>query len=82
MAIHFSNLYHGRDRERRLIREAIRDADPIGADAEEIRWYVSGDEPEDGMHIYVAMNDNGTTVVTASATVALADRIRSTARRP
>lgn len=81
VAIHFSDLYHGRDRERQMIQEAIRDADPIGADADEIRWYVAGDEPEDGVHVYVAMNDKGTTVVTAFGAASLADRIRSAARR-
>lgn len=63
--------------DRALITDALRAIDPVGVDATEMRWYISGDEPEEGFHVYVAMKDDGSEVITAFSAQTLAKRIRA-----
>lgn len=77
MAIHFGNMFLNQEDDRRLITEALRAIDPTGVDADEMRWYISGNEPEEGFRVYVAMKDDGSEVVTASSARTLANRIRA-----
>lgn len=75
MAIHFGHLFARRPDEKAVIEEAIRSIDPIGADASDVRWYVTGDEPQEGLQVFIAMKDDGSVVVTAFAAAMLARRI-------
>lgn len=75
LAIHFGNVFLDQNEARELITEALRAIDPAGVDASEMRWYISGDEPEEGFHVYVAMKDDGSEVVTAFSARTLAQRI-------
>jgi len=75
MAVHFGRELSHQHEEQRLIEEALRTVDPSGVGAQEMRWYVSGDEPTEGTHVYVAMKDDGTVVVTAFSAETLAERI-------
>lgn len=75
MAVHFGRELAHQHKERQIIEEALRAVDPTGVDAQEMRWYVSGDEPTEGTHVYVAMKDDGTVVVTAFSAETLAERI-------
>jgi hypothetical protein len=77
LAIHFGNIFLNQDGDRELITDALRAVDPVGVDASEMRWYISGDTPEDGFHVYVAMRDDGSEVVTAFSARTLAERIRA-----
>ncbi len=80
MAIHFGNIFLDQEGERDLITEALRAIDPSGVNASEMRWYISGDEPEEGFHVYVAMKSDGSEVVTAFSARTLAERIRAMGR--
>ena len=77
LAIHFGNIFLDQDEERQLITEALREIDPAGVDASEMRWYISGDEPQEGFHVYVVMRDDGSEVITAFSARTLAKRIRA-----
>jgi hypothetical protein len=77
VAIHFGHIFLKQENERKLITDALRDIDPTGVDAAEIRWYIVGDESEEGLHVYVAMKDDGSELVTAFSAQTLAKRIRA-----
>lgn len=75
MSIHFSSVFESRPRERERITEALRRIDPIGVDGHRVCWYVTGDVPEEGVHIYTVMNESGTFVVSAFSVRGLLKRL-------
>lgn len=75
MSIHFSSVFDSRHQERERITEALRRIDPPGVAGGHVTWYVSGDVPKEGVHIYTVMNESGTFVVSAFSVRSLVKRL-------